>query len=95
MEPIADPIKPSELPKTTLPKHSLPSRCREILKEIKDLTYIVKDITAQEILEKTLKDARETFAKSAVTDSSLVVEDHKEQKIHYQKKQPTKATQEK
>ena len=48
--------------------------CREILKQLKSLTYIITDTTALKKLKENLIDAREKFSKHAPVDHGLAVE---------------------
>ena len=59
-------------------KVKLDFSCREIMKEIKSLTYIIDNHNALENLKQRLTEAHDEFAHYALTDHGLVVENSKE-----------------
>ena len=58
--------------------------CREILKQLKSLTYIITDTVALKELKEKLIDVRDKFSKHATVDHGLVVE-HPEAKMGLEK----------
>ena len=66
------------IPKQTFPKKTKSSHCRELLGEIKSLTYLCYDNDAIEDLEDQLINIRDELKKSVPEDEGLVVEDSKE-----------------
>ena len=68
--------------------------CRELLKELKSLTYIVYDEEATTSLQETLEDALEQFRKATVKDNGIPVEDkviiEKTKDAEHRKKVPAK-----
>ena len=68
--------------------------CRELLKELKSLTYIVYDEEATTSLQETPEDALEEFKKATVKDNGIPVEDkviiEKTKDAEHRKKVPAK-----
>ena len=62
-----------EISKKVYPKKSRASACRKILNEIKSITFVAYDGEASEKLEEQLLDIKESFGKSAPTDSGLIL----------------------
>ena len=63
-----------DIPKKQYPKRTIASNCREMLKELKDLTYVVRDLESFEILEEELSTILEAFRKEAPSDDGLLLE---------------------
>ena len=64
-----------EIPKTKFPKLSIESKCREMLKEIIDLTYNIYEGDKLQLLSDQLEDVLHTAHQLATKDSGLVIED--------------------
>ena len=83
-----------DLPRVKCSVTTKSSCCRELLKELKSLTYIVYDEEATTSLQETLEDAREEFKKTTVKDNGIPVEDkviiEKTKDAEHRKKVPAK-----
>ena len=73
-----------EIPKKIYPKRSKASVCREMLKELKDLTYAVRNVDSFEILEEQLSNILETFRKKAPSDDGPLLESKPFQRVRRQ-----------
>ena len=72
-----------EIPMRTYPKKSKSSSCRELLSEIKSLTFVVYDSDAIEALEDELNNIKERLQEFVPKDEGLIIENKKEAtKIH-------------
>ena len=63
-----------KLPKKIYPKRTIASSCRDMLKELKDLTYVVRNLDSFESLEEELSTILEAFRKEAPSDYGLLLE---------------------
>ena len=75
-----------EIPTKVFPKRTKASSCRELLNEIKNLTYIVYETDALDVLEEQLVVALEGFRQFAQSDSGLLIRDFKRKPTQAEKK---------
>ena len=81
---------------TSAPKFTqdqkLANNCREVLKEILNLTYLCSDTTQLQILENTLKKAKRELKENIITEEGLIVREKPQvkQNQHSSQKQLTK-----
>ena len=68
-----------ELPRKSFPKLTYQSKCREILKQIRDFTYMVHDDEAMEQLQHQLQDSLELISSFATKDGGLAFQSKKEE----------------
>ena len=69
-----DDVIMSELPVKRYAKRTKASSCREVLGQIKSLTYVVNDIEVLDTLEDQLKSLLELLEKNAPNDNGIVME---------------------
>ena len=79
-EETSGPFHLPEIPLKKFPKKNKASACRELLQEIKSLTFITSDLESLESLEEGLLDLRDMLLASCPIDSGLVIEEPKAQK---------------
>lgn len=92
--PETEKILPEDIPTTKIPLKKYPrktkvSSCREIMQEIKSLTFITNDEEASDALEEGLLDLKNLLLDSSLIDEGFVVEDVKAKKRYLPKEDKT------
>ena len=77
IEPSNEEISILEIPVKRYPTKTRASSCRELLQEIKSLTFVAYDEEALESLEESLFEIRERLYASCPQDEGLIIEDSK------------------
>ena len=79
----------TKLPIRKYPKKTKGSACRELLQELKSLTFLTYDVEALEKLEECLLDLRDLVVRSCPSDEGLVIEEKTHQRRFKHKEETT------